>query len=68
MADNSVEAILRIHNDPKLTSGEKMRKIAALTGTQFHPAGPAYAELIGRARATGGQKRTGNYYTQRSKP
>ena len=64
MADNSVEAVLRIQNDPKLTPGEMMRRIAALTGTQFHPAGPAYAELTGR-RTSGGGNAASNYYRSR---
>ena len=61
--NESEEAALRISNNPKLSIGEKMRLIAGITGTHFHPAGPGYKEL--RQRSTGAHTRSG-YHGRRS--
>jgi len=61
--DENEEAALKISNDPRLSIGEKMRLIARITGTQFHPAGAGYREL--RARSTGAHTRSG-YHGRRS--
>lgn len=37
--------ILRVLNDPRLTSGEKADRVAKLTGTRPHPTGPGTADI-----------------------
>jgi hypothetical protein len=46
--------ILRVLNDPWLTSGEKADRVPMLTETRPHPAGPAMADI--KRTTLGGMK------------
>jgi hypothetical protein len=43
--DEAEKAILRVLNNPKLTSGEKAAAVKRMTGTAPHPAGPGMADI-----------------------
>jgi hypothetical protein len=56
--DEQQSEVLRVLNNPKLTSGEKARLVAKLTGSAPHSAGAGMADI----------KRTSHHSGQSSKP